>query len=242
MDTSGLTLIHQTRWKSLVANLHVKLHVTQNGFVVKPLVVMRHAKSEGFRARGVRTNREAEVECAHDTLHIHPKRPDVTGAAEHFGVGRGCQLCIQKQPDEFHTSPSPVLLLQAISLSSHLSHLIQGHRCNNQVLGVQHLSCMRHLQHLVHFHQRLQAQPTTRSRRVKKLGGGRLWQAKQMSQPSLHSAIKSLELGVQWAQMAKHILDLGVDICLQRLHHLPYHQARLHECYRLSLEPLNLGF
>ena len=104
--------------------------------------MMRHAKSKVVRARGVRTIREDEVECAHDTLHIHPHRPDVTGAAEHFGVGRGCQLCIQKQPDEFHILPSPVLLLQAISLASHLAHLSQGHRCNHRVLGVQHLSCM----------------------------------------------------------------------------------------------------
>ena len=142
MDTSGLTLIHQIRWKRLVANLHVELQVTQNGFVVKPQVVMWHAKSKVVRARGVRTIREDEVECVHDTLHIYPQRPDVTGAAEHFGVGRGCQLCIQKQPDEFHISPSPVLLLQAISLASHLAHLSQGHRCNHRVLRVQHLSCM----------------------------------------------------------------------------------------------------
>ena len=92
MYTNGLPLIHQTLPPSLVTDLHVELHVTQNGFVVKPLAVMRHAKSKGVRARRVRTIREAEVECAQDTLHIHPQRPDVTVAAEHFSVGRGCQL------------------------------------------------------------------------------------------------------------------------------------------------------
>ena len=100
---------------------------------------------------------------------------------------------------------------------------------------MQHLPRVCHLQRLRHL------PPPAPEVGENELDGGRLWQAKQMSQPSLHIAIEALEMKVEWVQVEKRIIHFGVDVYLERFHHLPCRQNRMNECHRLPLELLIVG-